>query len=142
MTDVASTTELDAIRQRLETAENANEAQVFVDVMADDIAVMVPDYPVQEGKAAASEFVCGMTDWMRDNLDRHITYRSSEVQIVDNLAFDRGTFAFTVAWKPAGERKRITGKYFYVYRREAASWKLWRVIMSTDEDEEKVEETT
>lgn len=142
MTDVVSTTELDAIRQTLEAAENANEAQVFVDLMADDVVVMVPDYPVQEGKAAASAFVCGINDWMRENLDRHITYESGETRIAGDLAFDRGTFAFTVGAKQGGDRTRITGKYFYVYRRESAAWKLWRVIMSTDEDEEKVEEAT
>jgi ketosteroid isomerase-like protein len=129
-------TELDAIRQRLEAAENAHEAQVFVDLMTDDIAVMVPDYPVQEGKAAAADFVCGMTGWMRENLERHITYRSAEVIEAGEFAFDRGTFSFTVTWKkPGASPEVVTGKYLYVYQRAEGSWKLWRVIMSTDESE-------
>ena len=136
-------TDLHAIRQRLEEAENANEAQVFVDLMTDDIAVIVPDYPVQEGKAAAAEFVCGMTDWMRENLDRHITYSSTEVIEAGEFAFDRGTFSFTVTWKrPGASPEVVTGKYLYVYRQDAGSWKLWRVIMSTDEAEDKEEVTT
>ena len=136
MTDAAAT-ELDDLRRRLEHAENTHDAQMFVDLMTDDVAVMVPDYPVQEGKKAAGDFVCGVTEWMRENLERHITYASDEVRVVGDLGFDRGTFAFTVAGKDEGaERKRIRGKYFYIYRRESGSWKIWRVIMSTDEDEE------
>ena len=133
--------ELDRIRQHLEAAENTHDAQAFVDLMTDDVAVIVPDYPVQEGKAAASEFVCGMTDWMRENLDRHITYASTEVIDAGEFAFDRGTFSFTVAWRKGGDRSIVRGKYFYVYRRDADAWKIWRVIMSTDEDEEALEDT-
>ena len=133
--------ELDRIRQHLEVAENANDAQAFVDLMTDDVAVIVPDYPVREGKAAASEFVCGVTDWMREYLDRHITYVSDEVVDAGKFAFDRGTFSFTVGSKGGGDRSVVRGKYFYVYRREDDSWKIWRVVMSTDEDEEKPEET-
>lgn len=133
--------ELDRIRQHLEAAENAHDAQAFVDLMTDDVAVIVPDYPVQEGKAAASAFVCGMTDWMRENLDRHITYASTEVIDAGEFAFDRGTFSFTVAWRKGGDRSIVRGKYFYVYRRDAGAWKIWRVIMSTDEDEEGLEDT-
>ena len=133
--------ELDRIRQRLEVAENTHDAQAFVDLMTDDVAVIVPDYPVQEGKAAASEFVCGMTEWMRENLDRHITYVSDEVIDAGGFAFDRGTFSFTVAGKKGGDRSIVRGKYFYVYRRDADSWKIWRVIVSTDEDEETPEGT-
>jgi ketosteroid isomerase-like protein len=142
LTETTSVRELDEIRRRLEAAENTHDAQAFVDIMSDEVAVIVPDHPVQEGKAAAAEFVCGMTDWMRENLDRHITYVSTEVLEAADFAFDRGTFSFTVAWKKGGDRSVVRGKYFYVYRREARSWKIWRVIMSTDEDEEKVEVTT
>jgi ketosteroid isomerase-like protein len=132
---------LDEIRERLERAENGHDAQTFVDLLADDVAVMVPDHAVQEGKSAAAAFVRGMTDWMRENLDRHIAYTSTEVTEVGELGFDRGTFAFTVGWRKGGERKIVRGKYLYVYRRDAAAWKLWRVMMSTDENDEKLEET-
>jgi uncharacterized protein (TIGR02246 family) len=136
------TRELDRIRQSLEVAENTHDAQAFVDLMTDDVVVIVPDYPVQAGKAAAAAFVRGMTEWMRENLDRHITYASDEALEADDFAFDRGTFSFTVAGKHGGDRSIVRGKYFYVYRRQAGSWKLWRVIMSTDEDEERAEVTT
>jgi ketosteroid isomerase-like protein len=132
--------ELDEIRQRLQDAENTHDAQVFVDLMADDVVLIVPDYPVQEGKAAATGFVCGITDWMRESLDRHIAYVSDEVHVDDEFAFDRGTFSFTVASKQGGPRSIVRGKYFYVYRQDAGSWKIWRVIMSTDEDEETLNE--
>jgi ketosteroid isomerase-like protein len=128
--------EIDDIRRRLEASENANDAGFFASIVADDVVVMVPDYPVQTGKDEATAFVCGMSDWMRENLDRHIAYSSDEVAVLGELAIDRGTFAFTAAFKDGHDPASVTGKYLWLYRRDAGgAWKMWRMIISRDEEE-------
>ena len=127
--------ELDEIRRRLEAEENRGEVDAMLDVLAEDVAIMVPDHEVQEGRAAATEFLRDVTAWMRENLNRHITYTSHETRVVGEVALDRGGFAFTVALKSGGETEHVTGKYLWMYRRVGSDWKLWRAIMSVDEDE-------
>lgn len=124
------------LRRRLEAAENAADADTFAGVVADDVVVIVPDFPVTVGRQASTAFVCEITDWMRENLDRHITYTSDEVQILGELAFDRGTFAFRAAFKDGHDPAAVTGKYMWIYRRDGeGAWKLWRWMVTRDEDE-------
>jgi ketosteroid isomerase-like protein len=125
------------LRRRIEAAENACDAGVFADIVAEDVVVIVPDFPVAVGKDASTEFVCGVTDWMRENLDRHITYTSDEVRFEGNLAIDRGTFAFRAAFKDGHDPSIVTGKYMWIYRHDAGdAWKLWRWMVTRDEDNE------
>src|SRR5690606_2568767 len=84
------------IRHRIEAAENAGETESFVAMMADDIVLMVPDQPVQQGKEACAAFVRHVLAGLLSRYSRHITYASDEVDIIGTVAFDRGTFAFTV----------------------------------------------
>jgi ketosteroid isomerase-like protein len=51
---------IDQIRSLLESAENACDADASNALLADDVVLMVPDYPVQEGKRAAAQFTCGV----------------------------------------------------------------------------------
>ena len=126
------------ILRRLEAAENSGEADVIVNMMADDVVFMVPNAPVQEGKAACEEFLRGMLGWMREHLDRQISYVSAEVAVIGGYAFDRGTFSFTAAPKGTGDIAHAQGKYFWLYSRDhVGSWKLWRMIVSLDEEPEK-----
>jgi ketosteroid isomerase-like protein len=127
--------ELHEHRRRIEAAENAFDAGPICSLMAEDAVIMVPDFPVQEGRAACVEFVEGVTRWQRENLDRHITYVSAEVRVVGDVAFDRGTFSFTVSEQHEGGESVVTGKYFWLYSRTADDhWRLARIVASVDED--------
>ena len=135
MSDIS---DLDDIRQHLAVAENAYDAKVFIGIMAEDIVVMVPDFPVQEGKAASARFIRGVTDFYRQTADRHITYDSAEVRVIGDVAFDRGTFSFTFASRDGEETAVETGKYLWVYRRDTGGpWKMWRTIVSLDQREDE-----
>jgi hypothetical protein len=51
------------------------------------------------------------------------------------MAFDRGTFSFTVAPKSAGESARVTGKYLWLLRRTPAEpWRIARLIVSRNDE--------
>lgn len=133
--DSSDRTELAAILRRLESAENAGDAETIVDYIADDAVIMVPDQPVMEGKTVCAEFLRGMLGWMIESLDRHITYVSAEVRVIGDCAFDRGTFSFTATPKAGGATTHAHGKYLWLYSRDpAGSWKVARSIMSLDEE--------
>lgn len=70
------------ILRRLEAAENSGDADYIVSMMADDVVIMVPSEPVQEGKTACESFLRGMLGWMMEALDRHIEYATSFETVV------------------------------------------------------------
>jgi uncharacterized protein (TIGR02246 family) len=124
-----------ALREALEAAENAGDADAAAALFADDAVLMVPDFPVQEGKAACAAFMRDIMAWLAAQFDRHITYVSAEVVVIGDLAFDRGTFSFTVSARSGGERTEVTGKYLWLLRRTAAEpWKVARLIVARDDE--------
>lgn len=132
--------EVAALLRRLEAAENAGDADYIIGTMADDMALMVPNEPIYEGKEACAEFVRGMLAWIIEWLHRHIAYVSAEACVLGDYAFDRGTFVLTSAPKSGGDTTHAQGKYFWLYSRDRnRSWKLSRVIMSLDDPPEQVE---
>ena len=130
--------ELAGILRRLQTAENAADAEYIISMMADDMVTMVPNEPVYEGKEACAEFLRGMLAWMIEALDRHIEYVSAEISVLGDHAFDRGTFSFTATTKSGGDTTHAQGKYFWLYSRDVnGSWKLSRGIVSLDDPQEE-----
>ena len=128
---------IETIRKTIEQAENAFDADATIALFDDDVVLMVPDYPVQEGKAAATAFTSAMFEFFRSHLNRRIIYTSAEVMLFSDFAVDRGTFRIDV--KEIGDKayERVTGKYLWLLRRRgAAGWKLSRTIISRDDPEE------
>src|SRR5687768_5779610 len=103
MTNADDVSAVAAVREALEAAENAGDADAAAALLTDDAVVMVPDFPVQEGKAACASFMREIMGWLSAQFDRHITYVSAEIVVMGNMAFDRGTFSFTVAPKSGGD---------------------------------------
>jgi uncharacterized protein (TIGR02246 family) len=135
MTSKDETDAIAAIRNVLESAENAGDADTAAELLTADAVFMVPDFPVQEGRAACSQFMHDIMSWSRNEFERHITYTSAEVAVMGDTAFDRGTFSFTVAPKIGGEGRRVTGKYFWLLRRNAEEpWKIARLIVSRNDE--------
>lgn len=125
---------LAAIRQALQAAENAADADAAVALFADDVVAMVPDFPVQEGRAACAAFMRDVMRWLSARFDRHIVYTSAEAVVAGDMAFDRGTFSATVSPKAGGEISHVTGKYLWLLRRTGAEpWRIARLIVSRDE---------
>lgn len=132
---------IEAMRVRLESAENAGEAEVFVQMMAEDIVLMVPDQPVQNGRPACAAFVRNVLSGLLGRFERRISYVSDEVAVLgDAAAFDRGTFSFTVTPREGGMTTRVTGKYFWLFRRgDDRAWQMSRLMLSLDEGDEEVD---
>jgi uncharacterized protein (TIGR02246 family) len=128
--------QLEDIRRRIEAAENNGDSTAVIDLLAEDAVIMAPNQPVQEGKAACAAFLTDTLDSLFEEFDRRIAYVSAEVRVSDEYAFDRGSFAFTIAPRSGGETSRETGKYLFLYWRGADdSWKIARAIVSLDDHE-------
>lgn len=131
--------ELKEIGRRLEAAENACDPAFMIELMAEDVVILVPHAPPQEGKVACTAFIRDVTDMFRAELDRHITYTSADARALGRVGFDRGAFSFDVTVRATGTTAHVTGKYLWLYSRDRHdAWKLQQAIMSlddTDEDE-------
>jgi ketosteroid isomerase-like protein len=124
------------ILRRIEAAENNGTPCDIVAMLAEDAVIMVPNEPVQEGKAACSSFVSNVLTDLFERFDRHIVYVSAEVRALGEYGFDRGTFSFTVRPRSGGETSRETGKYLFLYLRAAdGSWRIARAIVNLDDHE-------
>jgi uncharacterized protein (TIGR02246 family) len=130
MSDV---TVLSDIRERLTAAENAGDPEPICAAMADDMVLMVPSAPVQEGKCACAAFVRAVLPSLLQEFERHISYTSAEVHVFGDNAFDRGTFSFSVTPRAGGPSEVNVGKYLWFYTRTDDAWRLTRVIVCLDE---------
>ncbi len=124
---------LSDIRNRLTVAENAGDPEPICAAMSDDVVLMVPSAPVQEGKAACAAFLRELLPSLLQEFDRHVAYTSAEVRVLGDVAFDRGTFEFSAAPRTGGPSEVNVGKYFWLYERTGDRWKLARVIVCLDE---------
>ena len=95
--------QIDDILRRIEAAENAGDATAMIDLLAEDAVIMAPDQPVQEGKAACAAFLTDVIASLFEQFDRRIAYVSAEVRVIGEYAFDRGSFAFSVAPRSGGD---------------------------------------
>ena len=137
-TDDTDARSVAAVREALEAAENAGDADTAAAFLADDAVLMVPDFPVQEGKAACTSFMREIMGWLSGQFERRIAYVSAEVSVFGEMALDRGTFSFTVSPKSGGDSAVVTGKYLWLLRRNTARpWLVTRLIVSRDDGSEE-----
>jgi len=136
--ELSDATLLHSYREQLQAAENAFDPDPIIRLMADDMVLMVPNEPVQEGKPACAAFVRRVLAEQEEWFDRVISYVSDEVVKRGEVAFDRGSFSFTVVVKHDGRRSEATGKYFWMYtrNRDGGDWNLARAILSLDDEPE------
>jgi uncharacterized protein (TIGR02246 family) len=128
--------QLESLLRRIEAVENACNADEFANMLAEDAVLMVPNQPVQEGKAACVSFAADVMSGLLKEFERRIVYVSAEVRALGDYGFDRGSFSFTLTPKSGGETSRETGKYFFLYSRaQDGSWKIARAIVNLDDHE-------
>ena len=128
---------IEEIRRHVEVAENAGDPEYCAGLLTDDAVLMVPDFPIQNGRDACAAFLRELLPGLLEVFDRRITYTGLEVRVVDNIAFDRGEFAFTVRPRSGGDESRVTGKYFWLYARATdGGWRLSRAVVTRDDADE------
>jgi uncharacterized protein (TIGR02246 family) len=130
----ADVREVEDILRRIEVAENTGNASAIADMLAEDAVIMVPNHPVQEGRATCARFLADVLAGLLEQFERAIVYVSAEVRVIGDYGFDRGGFTFTVTPRSGGETSRETGKYLFLYSRaDDGSWKIARSIVNLDD---------
>lgn len=131
------TDEISDLRNALQAAENAGDPDGILALFSDDVVAMVPSAPAIEGRAACAEFVRETLGELLARYDRRVEYVSAEVDVIGDLAYDRGTFSMETVLRENGEHFRAAGKYFWLLRRDAGlDWRIARLIHSLDEEDE------
>ncbi|MGD2124184.1 MAG: SgcJ/EcaC family oxidoreductase [Gemmatimonadota bacterium] len=135
LTDTALTdTDLTAIRElgtSYATANVAMDADAVAALYTEDAIEMPPNEPATEGRAAIRERYASYL--AADAETTEFTVVSVEIDGMDDLAFDRGTWSWTGTPPGMAEPMTETGKYLSIARRQAdGSWLWSRVIWNSD----------
>jgi len=118
---------LDSLRRDFEIAERAGDADRMYAHAAPDIVAMPPNRPSKIGDADRQ--------WIRDFLAAYtveVQYKSDEIVIAGDWAFDRGTATETMTPKAGGPAATESTKYLWVYQRLNGEWKLARLIWNSN----------
>ncbi len=129
---------VNALRLALEEAENRGDPEPIVARLAPDAVLMVPTFPVSDGRDACAAFLRETLPGLLEHFDRRITYGSSEVRVMGEVAVDRGTFSFTIRPRAGGDESVERGKYLYVLAKDPDDgWRLSRAIVTLDEKDDR-----
>lgn len=124
-----ATPAINALRDSIQAAEVAGNADGMLALLADDVVNMPPDAPAVIGKPAVSD----MFRTFLQSTSIAVQYDSQEVVVSGDWAFDRRTYSGTMTPKAGGAAVSETGKYLWVLHKDAAgSWKFARIIWNTD----------
>jgi ketosteroid isomerase-like protein len=117
---------LNALRAAYRQAAIEGTPNALSAVYAEDAVVWSPNKPAIEGRdaiRAINEPTPGVTI-------QHLALSSIEIDGYGDLAFDRGTYSFTVVTDEAEEPISVVGKYLVIARKQADGTWLWTLDMS------------
>jgi ketosteroid isomerase-like protein len=118
-----------ALRERIQSAENAGRAEEMAAAVATDVIVLPPNAVPINGQAAFTDFLRSAFQ----SVTMSVQYQSEETVVSGAWGFDRGTYVSTVTPKAGGAGVREPGKYLWLTRRGAdGSWRYARIIWNSD----------
>lgn len=121
---------IDQIRRQTEAAENAGSTERMRVHIAEDIVMMAPNMPAVTG---ADNTMQAMRAFF-DTFNVQIQYDTEEIVVAGGWAFDRGIYKQRLTPKQGGQDLVESGKYLWVYRRDAnGAWKQVRVIWNSSD---------
>jgi uncharacterized protein (TIGR02246 family) len=130
---------LQELIDRTNDAERRGDAEAFVAGFADDVVIMAPGEAPLEGREACREFVSGVLSWVVVAFDRELTYTTSELRVLGDWAFERGSYAHTFSPRDGGSPEQERGSYLWLFRREPDGWRIARVIFNVRDPGENAE---
>ena len=120
---------INTLRDEYVAAENGGDSATLVTLWTDDGVLMPAHAPAANGKEA----IQGFYQARFEQFTQELTVSSEELQVADQWAFDRGTYALTLSPKAGGEGTEDNGKYIVIVQRQPdGSWKFARLIWNSD----------
>ena len=106
----------------------AKDAAGIAQLYTEDGAVMPPNAPIGEGRAAIQQTWASMMQTPGFGL----TFTPEQIIVASSgdMALDRGTYSLTIA--PNGATLTDTGKYVVVWRKIGSEWKAAADIFNSD----------
>ena len=118
-----------SVNEQCLAALNGGDVDAIVNFILDDAVFMPPNAAALVGKAA-------IQSWLQTATDTYTfdeTWSSEEIVVFGDWAFDRGTSKVLMTSKAGGEPVDVTGKYIWIYERQAdGNWKYARCIWNND----------
>jgi len=131
MTDPAADREAIAdVTAQTQAAENAGSAGQMRVHFADDLVMMGPNMPAVTG----ADSVAAAMQVFFDAFTVQVEYKSQEIAVFDDWAFDRGTYRRVLTPRNGGAPMPEDGKYLWLYKRQPdGSWKQGRVMWNSSD---------
>jgi ketosteroid isomerase-like protein len=124
---------INALHQRDMEASKKWDVDTLASLWTDDIVTLSEVEPAVIGKAANRESVIRLRDESRDLQITDFVLSFNEVKVVDDWAFEWGTYSGTVKPVAGGELLRSTGKVIRVLKKDSdGSWKIARAMFNSD----------
>ena len=118
-----------ALRTAYQQSILAGDAAAMLAVYADDVVEMPPNMRLRSGKAAAEAAASADTSPQPSTF----SLTSAETEGVGDLAYDRGSYSFSMSMEGMPEPMTDTGKYIVLLRKQAdGSWLMTATIWNSD----------
>lgn len=120
---------VDSIRLEFEAGENAGDLGRMTRHLAADVIAMPPNRAITTGASA-------FTESLRTFLGAYavdVEYKTDEVVVSGDWAFERGTAVETMTPKAGGGAQTSNGKYLWVYHRNGGTWELARLMWNSSD---------
>jgi uncharacterized protein (TIGR02246 family) len=126
-----SATDVAAVRSLLEHIQqtfNSGDLNAFMPVFAEDAVLLAPGAPDAVGRDAIRAVYEGALAQAKMTVE----FRTQEIKVSGDLAFERGTYTIHVTDKSSGHPvAEITNRHIHVFRRQPdGTWKTWRMMVN------------
>jgi ketosteroid isomerase-like protein len=106
---------------------NAGRYDEMFALYRDDVVVSPPNAPDLVGK---QNWRSAMEATIPQNLALNLRFDTQELEVVGDMAYERGTYRMEAADKESGTvLQTVSGRHIHIFKREAdGSWKGWRLF--------------
>ena len=126
-----SATDVAAIRSllnRIQQTFNSGDLNAFMPVFADDAVLLAPGAPDAVGRDA----IRAVYEAALDQANMQVAFKTQEIKVSGDLAFERGTYTIHVTDKTSGRPlAEATNRHIHIFRRQPdGAWKTWRMMVN------------
>ena len=121
---------INALRDQYAAMYNSGEVAGIGDLYTDDAVVMNDQQPAAQGKQAIQQQAQALVDQFSVN----ISITPVDTQIVNDVAYEHGSYSMSLTPKAGGDPMQNSGNYIVILKRGAdGAWKLHREIGNSNQ---------